>query len=84
MKVPSIGTCSSSVPFTVSNLNLEGLHLVHIMLARILESAGGERGNVLEQLKLSKAVCPTHPEGYCLCGRAVKRDADFLLNCPVY
>lgn len=50
------------------------------MLAHL---AGGEWGNVLEQLKLSKAVCLT-PKGHCPGGRAVKGDTDFLLNCPVY
>lgn len=35
MKVPSIGTCSSSVPFDVSNLNPERLICVHIILTHV-------------------------------------------------
>lgn len=44
MKVPSIGMCSSLVPFAVSNFNLEGLHLVHVVLARVQIQLAGNGG----------------------------------------
>lgn len=48
-----------------------------------MDSAGGEWGNALEQLKPSKAVRPT-PILKAIALVAVKCDRDFLLNCLAY
>lgn len=82
MKVPSTGMCSSSVPFTFNHSKPWKTSSCPYNVSTHSDSAGGEWGNVLEQLKLSKVICPT-PILKAVALLAVKRATDFLLNCLV-